>query len=423
MNAYERIGRILRADKDTVRGVDEHLSRVTGRTGIMDSICELNDLAMKARLDPFNLTRNSPAKEVFDALIEKIQEDDAQLMKIMGDPDFTCQTGCETVAKFVMSVSGEKSGFFLKKEKFLEILKKTPPTKVIQMLGYKSVDELLDKEDWREIAAALRFIQGGQWINDVMLPFYEDLSPADFEHRDFQIISLSPKWEKAAQQFEEKKHHNISHLKELGIIFIIPVSLNIPGELMRTVGLLFHYVNEIKFYTEIFHKIGGRPVDFPENLMSLLRGDVLDEQKMSLQGGWLIVQRYLAKDDENDWRLFVPHVNPEAMHWEKAEKMIVELGNKYSTIGKNFLFWKDLNWVGDYFPTETGVDVLVSFNLIDTSMALVKEKEMIKYLYHHQEALWNKIFYSYFGEKETETMVKNDITRGYLEIEPQLTKF
>jgi hypothetical protein len=421
MDAYERIGKILRTDKYTVRQVDEHLGKITGRVGMMESICRQDDIAMDNRLSDLKLSRKSSAKEIFDGLIRKIQEDDQTLMKIMGGPDFTCQDGCNTVATFVKSVAGDKSGFFLRKEKFLDILKKSPPTKVIEMLGYSSVDELLAKEDWREVAASLRFVQGGQWINEALMPFYADISPADFEHRDFEIISLSPKWEKAAKKFEEKKHHNISHLKELGIIFIIPTSFSLVGELMRTVGLLFHYVNEIKFYTDVFHKIGGRPVDFPENLMSLLRGDVIDDQKLSLQGEWLIVQRYLAKDDENDWRLFVPHVNPEAMHWEKAEKMVVELGKKYGVVGNEFSFWKDLNWVGDYFSTETGVDVLVSFNLIDTSMALVKEKEMIKYLYHHQEALWNKIFYSYFGEKKTETMVKNDITRGYLEIENKLT--
>ena len=423
MNSYERIGRILRADKDTVKQVDEHLSGITGRTGIMDSICDQNDMAMDERLSALGLNRKSPAKDVFDGLIRKIQEDDDLLMKIMGNPDFTCKEGCDVVAKFVESVAGERKGFFLKKEKFFELIKKAQPKKVMDMLGYTSVEEMLEKENWKEVAASLRFVQGGQWINDVLMPFYEDLSPADFEHRDFEIITLSPKWEKAAKQFEEKKHHNISHLKELGIIFIIPVSLNITGELMRTVGLLLHYTNEIKFYTDIFHKIGGHPVDFPESLMSLLRGDVIDDQKLTLQGGWLIVQRYLAKEDENDWRLFVPHVNPEAMHWEKAEKMIVELGNKYGSIGKDFSFWKNLNWVGDYFPTESGIDVLVSFNLIDTTMALVKEKEMVKYLYHHQEAMWNKIFYSFFGEKETEAMVKSDITRGYLEIENRLTNY
>ena len=423
MTAQEKIARILRADKDTILDVEKRLGRITGKTGVMESISKQNDEAVGKRLSVLGLDRKSTAKEVFNELAHKIERDDKNLMEIMGNPDFACQTGCKIVADFVTSVSGNRTGFFLKKEKFLELLEETPPQKVIEILGYSSVKELLEKEDWKEVAAALRFVQGGTWINEVLLPNYEKLSPADFEHREFEIIALGPKWQKFGQNFVEKKYHNISHLKELGIIFIIPISLNFSGELVRTVGLLFHYINEIKFYSSVFLKIGGHPVDFPESLMSLLRGDVLDAKELSSAGEWLIVQTYLAKDDENDWRLFVPHVNPEAMHWEKSEQMFVELGKKYNSLGKEFSFWKDLNWVGDYFSTDTGVDVLVSFNLIDTSMALVKEKEMIKYLYHHQEALWNKIFYSYFGEEKTEAMVKDGIVRGFMEISSHLTKY
>jgi hypothetical protein len=423
MTSEEKIAKILRADKGTIIEVERRLGKITGKTGIIDELRAQNDTAVENRLEQMKLTRKSSAKKVFDALIKKIRKDDKSLMMLMGNPDFTCKAGCDVVAKFVASVAGDTNGFFLKKEKFMEFLHKTPPKKVLMMLGYSSVDELLAKEDWREVAASLRFVEGGDWINDVLLPSYESLSPADFEHRKFEIIALNPKWENLAKNFVEKKYHNISHLKELGIIFIIPTSLNLLGELMRTVGLLFHYINEIKFYSNIFLHIGGRPVDFSRNLMSLLRGDVIDDKKLSDQGEWLIVQRYLAKNDENDWRLFVPHVNPEAMHWEKAENMLVELGNKYDDLGQEFSFWKEMNWVGDYFGTNTGVDVLVSFNLIDTSMALVQEKEMIKYLYHHQEALWNKIFSSYFGEEKMEKMMREDIEFGYIKLSEKLTQY
>jgi len=177
-----------------------------------------------------------------------------------------------------------------------------------------------------------------------------------------------------------------------------------------------HYVNEIKFYSDVFLKISQKSESFADGLTSLLRGDILDDRKFATQENWLIVQRYLAKDDENDWRLFEPHVNPEAIHWEKAEEMFVQIGQKYNDLEEDFSFWKELNWVGDYFSTNTGVDVLVSFNFIDTSMSLVQQKEMVKYLYHHQEALWNKIFASYFGQRKMEELIKENIVQGYIKI-------
>jgi len=54
--------------------------------------------------------------------------------------------------------------------------------------------------------------------------------------------------------------------------------------------------------------------------------------------------------------------------------------------------------------------------LVDSVMALVKEKEMIKYLYHHQEALWNKIFTGYLGEEELRNQIKNNLLKGYIEL-------
>jgi len=125
----------------------------------------------------------------------------------------------------------------------------------------------------------------------------------------------------------------------------------------------------------------------------------------------------LAKGDENDWRLFEPHINPEAMHWKKAEDGITE-AERYlsSSIQNGLCFWEDLDWVGDFFRDEVGRDLLVSFNLVDTVMTLVKEKEMIKYLYHHQEALWNKIFSSYYGQEVLEKRSRDSLLRGYFEI-------
>ena len=129
-----------------------------------------------------------------------------------------------------------------------------------------------------------------------------------------------------------------------------------------------------------------------------------------------MVQRYLAKDDENDWRLFVPRINPEALHWLKAEEDLIKLSGLYPQLNKELEFWHNLGWVGDYFKDEVGNDILVSFDLVDTVMSLVKQKELIKYLYHHQEALWNKIFIEYFNREELEKFSKEYLLQEYFEV-------
>ncbi|HBT74902.1 TPA: hypothetical protein DEB29_02765 [Candidatus Wolfebacteria bacterium] len=264
----------------------------------------------------------------------------------------------------------------------------------------------------------MRFLQGGEWLNTVFFKQYEKVTPDDFEERPITPIALPKKWGTLAEGFMKKKYHNISHLKEMGIIYVIPLPLEISGETLRNLALLLHYFNEIPFYSDIIRKFANQPETFVGNLQSLLRGDVLDTQ-ITADGGkmpWMVVQRYLAKDDEFDWRLFAPHINPEALHWEKAEHLLMVVARQIDGFSTDLAFWKNLNWVGDYFKSDAGIDVLVSFNLVDTAMALVQQKEMVKYLYHHQESMWNKIFLEYFGQEEMEAMMKEYIIKGYMEL-------
>lgn len=416
MEAYEKIARILRTDRDNIGVLEEKLARSTGKKGVLDRLVEENERVIRDRLARLGVRRDAQAKAVYDALIDKINKDDQQLFKFLRGPSVATREGCELMIKGIWRIAGQPKGFFLKKEKAAELLRREPPHAVLQSLGYRSVRDLLANENLFEVWSALRFVEGGTWMNDVFLKHYEALTPDDFEDREIEVFVLADKWRKAAESFVKKKYHNISHLKELGVVFIMPVELNIPGELLRNFNLLLHYFNEVPFYSSAFEYFARDPQSFAVNLMSLLRGDVLDERlPASDRPRWLVIQRYLAKGDENDWRLFEPHVNPEALHWERALRTFIGGVRLLDHGGLDFSFWHDLNWVGDYFKTDTGIEALVSFNLVDTAMSLVQEKELIKYLYHHQEALWNKIFYEYFSEEEMERLTRENIVKGWFE--------
>ena len=196
------------------------------------------------------------------------------------------------------------------------------------------------------------------------------------EERKIELRAVSPKWGKAAERFVAKKYHNVSHLKELGVIFVIPVFLGISGETLRLVSLLLHYLNEVLFYSELFKSLAGTDGAFASKFISLLRGDVIEKPLAgqlveAKRPRFLVIQRYLAKGDENDWRLFQPRVNPEAIHWEKAERELVNVSEKIPDFKNGLEFWRDLGTVGDFFRTDVGVEVLVSFNIFYTVIALV----------------------------------------------------
>jgi len=440
MLPFEKIAKILRAKPESIRLLEEKLGVLTGKKGVMTQIVEENETEIQKRLDFLGLDQNVTAKEIYDGLISKIEADDAQLFKVLGSPSALIPQDWERVLEVARYIAGQPKGFFLKKEKAIEMLKNEPPLKILDALNYKNIEDMLEKENIFEIFSALRFVEGSEWLNEIFFKQYKNLKPEDFEKREIKVLALPERWTKIAQSFVKHKYHNISHLKELGLIYVIPLSLEISGEVIRNFGLILHYFNEIEFYSCLFEKYAEerglmrkleadqRGNNFAQNLISLLRGDTINKlpENHSSKFKWLIIQRYLAKDDEKDWRLFEPHINPEAVHWEKAERMLVRAGKTLDNFSTDLSFWENLNWVGDYFSSYGGSavgrengnngEILVSFNLVDMAMALVKERQFIKYLYHHQESLWNKIFTEYFGQEKMEEMIKENIIKGWFEI-------
>ena len=202
--------------------------------------------------------------------------------------------------------------------------------------------------------------------------------------------------------------------------------------MLRTFTLILHYLHEVPFYAALTRRFMA-DADFAKKFTSLLRGDVSsgplpDHCKVV----WRVVQRYLAKQDENDPRLLEQHVNPEAEHWFRAEE---DLGRLSRMMGPqdghlDLGFWTGLDFVGDFFPsahstiaqggersrtTSSGQAKLVSFGLIDLIMSLVTKGET-KFLYHQPEALWNKLFSEYMGREKMNQLVEENIIKGFIEL-------
>ncbi|MDP3725043.1 MAG: hypothetical protein Q8R20_01070 [Nanoarchaeota archaeon] len=425
--AHEKLARILRTDKDNILKIDERCSEVTGKKGVIEGLVGENEKRISEHLEMLGISRDASSKEVFASLVVKAEKDEKRLRAAFGNPDASKPEDLTRVLQVIQGVVGSKKGFFLKEEKAREFLTKEPPKKVIEYLGHSSVQEMLEKEDLFEIYSALRFVEDAEWMNGVFFRQYETLTPDDFEEREIRLKVLDKKWLRAADHFLKHKLHNISHLKEMGLVFVIPATFGISGEILRMTSLIFHYCSEVPYYSDMFRTISEIWASFASNLTSLLRGDVIDRNPRAREPEenrvlWLVVQRYLAKDDPNDWRLFVPHINPEAIHWLRAEENLIEalrlrqLADKGKIKTNELEFWSRMDWVGDFFRDDDGNDILISFDLVDVVMSLVKKKEYAKFLYHHEEALWNKIFMEYFGREGLVKFSQEHLLRGYFEI-------
>lgn len=416
MNSYRRLAKILRIQPNDLFQLDERIRPYVVREDAIENIIKINDERMASFLKRLHTDVAASAEEISHRIERFLARAEQVLFRYLEKPDFAKPATLQKFINSAESLVAGRTGFFLKKDIAQKMILEAPPPNLLKFFGYSSAKELLDRENIYEIYALLRVIEDRNWMNTEFIRNYSALSPFDFESREIEIIVLQTKWRDLFKDFVEKKYHNLSHLKELGVVFILPLNPEGSGFWLRIFSLLLHYIFEIKFYSALFRHY-AQFENFNEKFQSALRGDIISTESLEKLRSQnepicLIVQRYLAKENKDDPRLIFPHVNPEAFHWERAEAALARLAREIA--GLELDSFEGLDFVGDYFKSEREGDILVSFNLIDNVMALVKEKEMIKYLYHHQEALWNRLFKEYIGEERLERLVLENFEKGYI---------
>lgn len=417
-----KLARLLRTQSGVLAMLEQKMNALTGQEGVLTDILRQHEITVDRTLAGLGVMRRDGPETIRAALSERLEYLDGHLYELLDRPNLgKADESCVSLCSMVKKVFTPPPGLFLKNDRIMMMLEKYPPHTLLEHFGYQNVSELIEKEGLGPVLASLRFTQTTEWMHEFFDISYSHLSADDFEERDIEIKVLPSKWLSVAEKFVQHKYHNVSHLKEFGIIFILPTKINAPGGTLKLFSLLLHYMHEVPFYAGLFrrHLIGGNG-NFPDNFKSLLRGDVpTDPLPDHGRLVWRIVQRYLAKDNADDFRLFEPHVNPEACHWWHAEddmsRLSRILGRDHGSLDLGW--WAGLDYVGEFFvDPETGREELVSFDLIDLIMSLANNNNHLPFLYHHQEALWNKLFTEYMGRERMEELIEANILKGFIEL-------
>jgi len=408
MQSNMEISKLLNIESEVLGEISNKMGDLTEKEDVLNNIEE----EIKAKIEEFNkkfnLSSSSYYSEVLIILGNYIKSAEEKLKESLGKENDRHKNMIDLAVK----ISGRKTGFFVKKEKAQKMLEEFPPQNILDHLNYSSVSEMIINEDVDQILSALRFAQDKEWMHKFFDESYTGINKNDFEEREVSLIVLEPNLLDMATKFSGKKFHNVSHLKEFGIIFINP-NISETGELFRDFTLLLHYLNEVPFYSKLVRRYSENH-NFDEMLKSLLRGDVPEgETPIENKPIWRIVQRYLRKDDPNDPRLFEKHINPEAEHWYKAMSDLENIKNILPADKTDWMYpWKDLDFTGAYYKDEEGKEKMMSFNLIDIIITVVKKGEET-YEYHQQEALWNKIFIEYMGRDKMNQIIEENILTGF----------
>jgi uncharacterized protein (TIGR00730 family) len=386
------------------------LERASGRTGadtklIGDIVGMAHENMREMGLNPAVAT----GEEVYRGLEARLESDIKRLVGIIG-ADENRSEEIRYLVPFMVeaanSVKFNRKVFVIKHESAKNLLRKMPPKALMEKLGYDDIEAMFAHEDFSELYTALRFSEGPEWLNKYD-ELFETVTPGDYEERDLKIVVMDhDKYVDLAAHFVQKKLHNVTHTKEMGVIVVTPMHAEtMRGLVLKTLPLLFHYMNEVKLYSTFF-KLKSKQPHFGKTVVATLVADPGDASQMvGKKIHWRVIQRYLGKHKEDNISMiaFEPHVQPEDLHWRRAEDLLYQLDPELK-------FWKDRDYVAlnyDGFP--------VAFNLFDVSFGYSnRETYQNRYAYHFRESLWNEIFVRYMGFKNLASQVLEQLDNSMI---------
>jgi hypothetical protein len=387
----------------------EDLEEITGKEGLDIKLSKEIEAKFKNFAErELELDVDScSGEEIYKRLMELVwRQNDLVLTKYL---KLNLDAGLDDILtaciRFVEKMNLTKSVFKLKEGKAKEMIKKNPPKEIMKLLGYTDVDDLLKKEKLEEVYGALRFAEGDAWLDEFNAQ-YKDLKPEDFTTGKIEIVQMPLRWAPLTKKFIEKKKHNITHLKELGVVLVLETEDEDlrHGIVLKALPLIVHYFYEVHLYSNFF-KLKSKILkgsSFGKVIAETILAD--PKLKMTLGGEhihWKVVQRYFGKleDAKTHPEIFEPHLQPEDLHWDKAE---LALGKAIPEL----MVWEDSDYVG---VTKDGQ--LLSLNMMDLTLNFANKNRYKDHLYYHfRESLWNEIFARYMGHKnlEDELLAKLD---------------
>lgn len=376
----------------------EQLERASGNLSVdvrltAEIIGKAHQKTRELGLDPADTT----GKELYQALKELIKKHDGFIAKRLGVKDTEDVADVlPRVKAFLEQIDIPKSAWVMKCSVAKRLLKSMPPKKVMKQLNYRSIDSLLKRESVGEIFSALRFVESPEWLES-FLAKYKRLTPQDFEVRDIEFLLIDPKkWGDSADRFVREKRHNVTCLKELGVIMLLPMPLQrMRGLSITALPLLLHYVNEIRLYSAYF-KLRQMSPRFGSLLAEILHEDPHNHAVMAGQPvHWRTVHRHFGKRGSVAHpEIFEPHLQPEDLMWHKAEEILYR-------VEPALHFWHDMDYVGSFHG-----DQMVSFNLMDMAVSYVNDLPFERHSTHHmRDSLWNEIYSRYMGHQALESQV------------------
>jgi hypothetical protein len=403
------LSELLAAEEPMFTMAIQQLEQVSGNTSVDVRLTAeiVGKVHMKIRalgLDPSDTT----GPELYRALVNLLKQHDEFLARRIGIEDpHDADEVLRRIAEAVPALNIPRKAWVMKPAVAKRLIKQTPPKRVMKQLGYRSIDSMIKREPVHELYAAMRFLETKEWL-DKFIDKYNALKPSDFENRQIELVRMGvDKWGESAMDFVHTNRQNITHLKELGIIALLPLPIKrMSGLTIVTLPLILHYINEIRVYATFFKSQQTRS-DFAKIIIETLVAD--PGKHVSVAGHhihWRVIHRHLGSKDATIADLFEPHVEPDDLIWRKAEETLFRLEPALH-------FWFDMEYVGVEFDGRP-----ISFNLMDVAISYVNNLPYGSQAVHHmRQNIWNEIYLRYVREQAIERQVARQFGQSDSELD------
>lgn len=367
------------------------LERSVGRIGID---VRLQSEIIGARLQKMRDLELDPGDttgpELYAALIGKAKEHDQALRDLLGiEASATQSETLAAVASYIKDCNVQKSVWVVRKSVAKELLKAKPPKKVMQALGYRSLDSMLKVEDVRKLFVLVRCLESPTW-QKALLASYKKLRPADFEQRDVQVMVL-PETVLAKSL--------IVRAKEVGAIGLVtpPVMLH-SGYTLAILLLVLHCIAELRMQSS-YSKLRQVHGSFGRQYASHVQDDPLHVAELAgVPVHWRTVQRYFGAHTDKQPEFFAPHIQPEDLAWRDIDAIAAELLPE-------LVWWQGLSYVGLHRDRQT-----VSFNILDVAMDASRNTPYVhRSSLYFVESLASELMLRYVAEQSVRSHLEQQL--------------
>ncbi|MCA9332544.1 hypothetical protein KDA00_01580 [Candidatus Saccharibacteria bacterium] len=353
-------------------------------------------------LDPEDTT----GEELYNSLLSLVELHDSFLVKRLGGTNpADVSDMLPRIYKLICNLKIPKSVWVLKHSVAKKLIRSLPPKNVMKQLGYRSIDSMIKRESIDEIMIGTRVVESNTWHKN-FIEKYKKLTPSDFESREATFLLLDgEKWGSKTMSYIKSHHQNITHLKEMGTIAILPIPINtLPGITIALLPRLLFYLNELRTYSTYFKHQQVHP-GFGLMLVNTLLDD--PSRHVNIAGQhlhWRIVHRHFGSGNVKHPDFFEPHIRPDDLFWRKAEDILYK-------IEPALHFWYEMDYVGVYANHAP-----VSFNLMDLTVDYINKRSYSKRTYFHiRESLWNELFVRYLQQESVYSQLRMQINHQVME--------